>query len=173
MKKLFICLFAILRSFCHPVLFFIPAPFFAISAIFLSHFWLFFSFPPSFLSFPRKPSHYHPRKHTQCHPWSTLTVIPNLIGDPVFTSFSLFLPTQTVIHNNCHPRKHTHCHPRNFYRGSSNLSSPNWLGIQCLLLFFLLTEVINTSWIPAIASNDRRCHPRNLLSRIHSSLFLM
>jgi len=91
MKKLFICLFAILCSFCHLVLFFIPAPFFAISAIFLSHFWLFFSFPPSFLSFPRKPSRCYPRKHTQCHPWSTLTFIPNLIGDPGFFYSSLIL----------------------------------------------------------------------------------
>jgi len=87
---------------------------------------------------PRKLPHYHPHKHTHCHPqldWGSsvyffsfnrsnkyfldsrfrgndkeltvipiniLTVIPNLIGDPVFISF-------------------------------------------------LLTEVINTSWIPAFA----------------------
>ena len=92
---------------------------------------------------PRKLPHYHPHKHTHCHPqldWGSsvyffsfnrsnkyfldsrfrgndkeltvipiniLTVIPNLIGDPVFISF-------------------------------------------------LLTEVINTSWIPAFAGMTER-----------------
>ena len=63
-----------------------------------------------------------------------------------------------------------------FYRGSSNLSSPTWLGIQCFslsfsfsvipeifkqesMVFFSLTleEGINTSWIPAFAGMTKRC----------------
>ena len=42
------------------------------------------------------------------------------------------------ISTNCHPRKSTNRHPRMFLSGiHSNLSSPTWLGIQCLLLFVI------------------------------------
>jgi len=54
-----------------------------------------------------------------------------------------------------------------FYRGSSNLSSPTWLGIQCLFFLFLPTWTSNpffffftfylkrdTSWIPHQVRND-------------------
>ncbi len=37
----------------------------------------------------------------------------------------------------------------------SNLSSPTRLGIQCFLLFLLLTEIRNISWIPHQVRNDR------------------
>ena len=39
-----------------------------------------------------------------------------------------------------------------FYRGSSNLSSPTWLGIQTIFPFIWRR---NTSWIPAIALNGK------------------
>jgi hypothetical protein len=47
-------------------------------------------------------SNCHPRKHTHCNPRNLLSrikylVIPNLIGDPVFTSFLYFYQFEQVI----------------------------------------------------------------------------
>ena len=89
-------------------------------------------------------------------------------GDPYDSKIQIYFLRMTTllssliwsrIHSNCHSRKHTHshsrnhthCHSRNLLSGiKSNLSSPTWLGIQCL--FFSL--LFSFSVIPEIFKHE-------------------